>query len=125
MSMPLRNSKATAGAAALGNLSMSKSSETDEAWNYFLGLDYAPIKDLNIALTYMSNTPLNFKADTKDITTPLGANSILRSVGWTDGTHEREDLPGYLAVGRILLHHPGHAADRAELDLLLRETGQV
>ena len=64
----LRNSKATAERddRALRNPSTSRSNETDEAWNYFLGLDYAPIKDLNIALTYMSNTPLNFKADTRD-----------------------------------------------------------
>ena len=66
----------------------------------------------------MSNTPLNFKADTKD-NSP--GQAISTGVGWTDGTHEREDLPGYIAAGRILLHHPGHAADRAELDILLGE----
>jgi long-chain fatty acid transport protein len=68
----------------------------DEAFNYFLGLNYAPIKDLNIGLTYMSNTPLNFKSDTTD-TSPGAA--ISTAVGWVDGTHEREDLPGYLALG--------------------------
>jgi long-chain fatty acid transport protein len=73
----------------------------DEAFNYFLGLDYAPIKDLNIGLTYMSNTPLNFKSDTKDSTygvVPAG-QSISERIDWVDGTHEREDLPGYLALG--------------------------
>lgn len=79
----------------------------DEAFNYFLGLDYAPIKDLNIALTYMSNTPLNFKADTKDSTSFLGPNSISSRVGWTDGTHEREDLPGYLGLGVSYFIIPG------------------
>lgn len=72
-----------------------KIERTAEAFNYFLGLDYAPIKDLNLALTYMSNTPLNFKADTRD-TSP--GQVVSRNVGWADGTHEREDLPGYIAV---------------------------
>ncbi|MCU0590114.1 MAG: TonB-dependent receptor, partial [Desulfobacterales bacterium] len=73
-----------------------KIERTDEAFNYFLGLDWAPIKDLNIGLTYMSNTPLNFKADTKD-TSP--GQLVSQGVGWADGTHEREDLPGYVGVG--------------------------
>jgi long-chain fatty acid transport protein len=75
-----------------------------EAWNYFLGLDYAPIKDLNFGLTYMSNTPLNFKADTKD-TSP--GQAVSRNVGWTDGSHEREDLPGYVAFGVSYFIIPG------------------
>jgi len=84
-----------------------KIERTDEAFNYFLGLDYAPIKDLNFALTYMSNTPLNFKADTRDSTAALGPNSISSRVGWTDGTHEREDLPGYIAGGVSYFIIPG------------------
>ncbi len=91
----------------LGNTASVKIEREDEAWNYFLGLDYAPIKDLNIALTYMSNTPLNFKADTRDNTTALGANSISSRVGWQDGTHEREDLPGYIAAGVSYFILPG------------------
>jgi|WetSurSiteA1Bulk_404760.scaffolds.fasta_scaffold15948_2 long-chain fatty acid transport protein len=81
-----------------------KIERTDEAFNYFLGLDWAPIKDLNIGLTYMSNTPLNFKADTKD-TSP--GQAVSRSVGWVDGTHEREDLPGYIGVGVSYFLIPG------------------
>jgi long-chain fatty acid transport protein len=76
----------------------------DEAWNYFMGLDYAPIKDLNFALTYMSNTALNFKADTSD-NSP--GQIVSRNVGWTDGTHEREDLPGYIAAGVSYFIIPG------------------
>jgi long-subunit fatty acid transport protein len=82
----------------------TKIERTDEAFNYFLGLDYSPIKDLNIGLTYMSNTPLNFKADTKD-TSPN--QDISKSVGWADGTHEREDLPGYIGVGVSYFIIPG------------------
>ncbi|RPJ10823.1 MAG: hypothetical protein EHM37_12110 [Deltaproteobacteria bacterium] len=87
----------------LGSVNV-KIERTDEAWNYFLGLDYAPIKDLNIGLTYMSNTPLNFKSDTKDTSPGQG---ISQSVGWVDGTHEREDLPGYLALGVSYFIIPG------------------
>lgn len=81
-----------------------KIERTDEAYNYFLGLDYAPTKDLNFALTYMSNTPLNFKADTKD-TSP--GQVVSRNIGWADGTHEREDLPGYVAAGVSYFIIPG------------------
>ena len=81
-----------------------KIERTDEAFNYFLGLDYAPIKDLNIALTYMSNTPLNFKADTND-NSP--GQVVSNSVGWADGTHEREDLPGYIGAGISYFIIPG------------------
>jgi long-chain fatty acid transport protein len=81
-----------------------KIERTDEAFNYFLGLDYAPIKDLNVGLTYMSNTPLNFKADTRDSSPGQG---ISNSVGWTDGTHEREDLPGYIGLGVSYFIIPG------------------
>lgn len=91
----------TTGPANTVNVKIER---TDEAYNYFLGLDYAPIKDLNFALTYMSNTPLNFKADTKD-TSP--GQAISTNVGWADGTHEREDLPGYIAAGVSYFILPG------------------
>jgi long-chain fatty acid transport protein len=78
----------------------------DEAYNYFLGLDYAPIKDLNFALTYMSNTALNFKSNT-DGSTPVYGTGVARSLGWADGTHQREDLPGYIATGVSYFILPG------------------
>jgi hypothetical protein len=55
----------------------------------------------------MSNTPLNFKSDTRDSTAFLGPNSISSRVGWADGTHEREDLPGYLGFGVSYFIIPG------------------
>ena len=81
-----------------------KIERTAEAFNYFLGLDYKPIPDLNIGLTFMSNTPLNFKSDTHD-TSP--GQVISRNVGWTDGSHEREDLPGYVGLGVSYFIIPG------------------
>jgi long-chain fatty acid transport protein len=68
---------------------------TDEAWNYFLGLNYAPIKDLNIGFLYQSNTPLNFVSEAHDNVGGL----IPWAVGWANGSSCREDLPGYLAFG--------------------------
>jgi len=92
--------------SAVGSLNRIdvKIERTDEAFNYFLGLDYAPFKDLNLALTYMSNTPLNFKSNTKD-TSP--GQAVSRNIGWADGTHEREDLPGYIAAGVSYFIIPG------------------
>ena len=91
----------TTGPANAVNVKIERN---DEAFNYFLGLDWAPIKDLNIGLTYMSNTPLNFKADTTD-TSP--GQAVSRGVGWADGTHEREDLPGYIGLGVSYFIIPG------------------
>ena len=76
----------------------------DEALNYFLGLDWAPTKDLNIGLTYMSNTALNFKSEASD-NSP--GQAVSRNVGWADGTHEREDLPGYVGLGVSYFLIPG------------------
>jgi long-chain fatty acid transport protein len=92
------------GTTGPANTASVKIERTDEAFNYFLGLDWAPIKDLNFGLTYMSNTALNFKADTTD-TSP--GQAVSRSVGWTDGTHEREDLPGYVGLGVSYFIIPG------------------
>ena len=91
----------TTGPARTVNIKIERE---DDAYNYFLGMDYAPIKDLNFALTYMSNTALNFKADTND-NSP--GQAVSRNVGWTDGTHEREDLPGYIAAGVSYFIIPG------------------
>ena len=91
-------------ATGTANTISIKVERTDEAYNYFLGMDYAPIQDLNFALTYMSNTPLNFKADTSD-NSP--GKAVSTGVGWADGTHEREDLPGYIAAGVSYFILPG------------------
>ena len=99
-----------------------KIERTDEAFNYFLGLDYAPIKDLNIGLTYMSNTPLNFKADTKD-NSP--GQAVSNSVGWADGTHEREDLPGYIGVGVSYFIIPGTLRIEPNLTYYLEKAGYL
>ena len=83
MSMPHQKFKGRAtGTTGPANTVNVKIERTDEAWNYFLGLDYAPIKDLNFALTYMSNTPLNFKADTNGQLPRPGRLKWRRLDGW-------------------------------------------
>lgn len=85
---------------------------TADGWNYFLGFDVAPNDRLNIGFLYMSNTRLNFESDVDKDTVPGGATTAL---GWEDGTHEREDLPGYLALGVSYFVVPNKL--RAEVDL--------
>ena len=68
----------------------------------------------------MSNTPLNFKSNTRDSTAFLGPNSISAQVGWQDGTHEREDLPGYIGLGVSYFLIPGTL--RLEPNLTVYET---
>lgn len=99
-----------------------KIERTDEAFNYFLGLDWAPIRDLNVGLTYMSNTKLNFKSDTKD-TSP--GQVVSRGVGWADGTHEREDLPGYVGVGVSYFIIPGTLRIEPNLTYYLEEQAKL
>jgi long-chain fatty acid transport protein len=86
---------------------------TDDAWNYFLGFDVAPNDRLNIGFLYMSNTKLNFESDVTQDNTPGGGAT--KALGWEDGTHEREDLPGYLALGVSYFIIPNKL--RAETDL--------
>jgi len=66
-------------------------------WGYFLGLNVAPVKDLNIGLLYQSNTALDYKSDVAVDDSPGAA--ITNGVGWPDGSKEREDLPGILGLG--------------------------
>ena len=70
-----------------------------------MGLDVSPTDRLNFGFLYMSNTPLNFKSDVKKDNSP--GQAVTDSVGWADGTHEREDLPGYLAFGASYFIIPG------------------
>ena len=92
-----------------------------DAWNYFLGFDIAPDDRLNIGFLYMSNARLNFKShvyqdNTPDPTGGPGATGgATKDLGWEDGTHEREDLPGYLALGVSYFIVPNKL--RAEADL--------
>ncbi len=70
---------------------------TATGWGYFLGLNIAPVNNLNIGLLYQSNTDLDYKSDVAVDDSPGAA--ITNGVGWPDGSKEREDLPGIFGLG--------------------------
>jgi len=59
-----------------------------------LGVNFAPNDKLNTALTYISNTPMNYKMEVK--TDTLG---IAPAIGFADGSKRRIDIPALLGVG--------------------------
>ncbi len=70
---------------------------TATGWGYFLGLNVAPVDQLNIGILYQSNTDLDYKSKVAEDNSPGAA--ITNGVGWPDGSKEREDLPGILGLG--------------------------
>lgn len=66
---------------------------TAQGLGFFLGVDVKPVEKVNLALTYFSNTELNYKSSVSQ------GNNIATAVGWADGTKQREDLPGLLGFG--------------------------
>ncbi len=70
-------------------------------WSYFLGVNISPSDRLNFGAMYMSNTDLDYKSKvTQD---DIG---ITPTLGWADGTKQREDLPGQLNLGVSYLITP-------------------
>lgn len=76
---------------------------TAEGFGYFVGLNVAPMDNLNLGLTYKSNTKLDFKSDVSEDTS---GGAITEGVGWADGTKEREDLPGLIGLGVSYMFTP-------------------
>jgi len=72
--------------------------QTADGWSGFLGVNIAPNDALNIGLTYIHKTKLNFK------TTASGTAGLTLLVpnlapSFVDGVSEREDLPGQINSG--------------------------
>ncbi|MBW2607132.1 MAG: outer membrane protein transport protein [Deltaproteobacteria bacterium] len=61
-------------------------------WGGFLGVNIAPMDELNIGVRFETNTKLDFETDLKNDTIPGGGPYV-------DGAKEREDLPGLLGIG--------------------------
>lgn len=59
-----------------------------------LGVNYAPNDKFNAALTYISNTRMNYEIDVKEDT-----HDILPSMDLADGSKRRIDIPGLLGAG--------------------------
>ncbi|MDZ7758868.1 MAG: outer membrane protein transport protein [Desulfovermiculus sp.] len=68
--------------------------EDADGWAGIVGVNYAPNEKFNAALTYISNTKMEYKMDVKKDT--LG---IAPSLDFADGSKRRIDIPGQLGFG--------------------------
>ena len=85
------------GTATVSGLAPATSYNVDveteaSGWGGFLGVNIAPMDELNIGVRFETNTKLDFETDLKNDDTGGLA-------GYVDGDKEREDLPGLLAIG--------------------------
>jgi len=77
--------------------------QTADGWGGFLGLNIAPSEELNIGLTYISNTKLDWST-TASSGGALGGAPItgvitVSSPSLLNGASQREDLPGQINAG--------------------------
>lgn len=68
--------------------------EDADGWAGILGVNFAPNDKLNTALTYISNTKMEYEMDVKRDT--LG---IAPALGFAQGSKRRIDIPGLLGFG--------------------------
>ncbi|MFO7876747.1 MAG: outer membrane protein transport protein [Desulfovermiculus sp.] len=68
--------------------------EDADGWAGIVGVNYAPNEKFNAALTYISNTRMEYEMDVKKDT--LG---IAPSLDFADGSKRRIDIPGQLGFG--------------------------
>ncbi len=68
--------------------------EDADGWAGILGVNFAPDDKLNAALTFISNTKMEYEMDVKRDT--LG---IAPALGFVDGATHRIDIPGLLGFG--------------------------
>ncbi len=68
--------------------------EDADGWAGILGVNFAPNEKLNAALTFISNTKMDYEMEVK--TDTLG---IAPALGFADGSKRRIDIPGLLGFG--------------------------
>jgi long-chain fatty acid transport protein len=68
--------------------------EDADGWAGILGVNYSPTDRFNTALTFISNTKLDYEMDVKEDS--LG---IAPALGFADGSKRRIDIPGLLGWG--------------------------
>jgi len=74
--------------------------EEDAAgWAGILGVNFAPNEKLNAALTYISNTKMEYDMDVKRDTTLPDGSSLAAAIGFPDGSKRRIDIPAQLGTG--------------------------
>jgi long-chain fatty acid transport protein len=94
--------------------------EDADGWAGILGVNFAPNEKLNTALTFISNTPMDYTMDVTNDT--LG---IAPALGFADGSTRRIDIPGLLAFGisyrflpqlKVDLNYTYYLEEDAEID---------
>lgn len=71
-----------------------------DGWAGILGVNFSLLDDrLNAALTYFSNTKMNYKIDVKQDTVLLNGANLSDVIGQSDGSKRRIDIPGLLGFG--------------------------
>ncbi len=94
--------------------------EDASGWAGILGVNFAPNEKLNTALTFISNTKMDYEMDVK--TDTLG---IAPALGFTDGSKRRIDIPGLLGFGisyrflpelKVDLNYTYYLEEDAEID---------
>ena len=73
--------------------------EEADGWAGILGVNFAPNDKLNAALTYISNTKMEYDMDVKQDTTLQNGSSLAEAIGFPDGSKRRIDIPGQLGFG--------------------------
>jgi long-chain fatty acid transport protein len=73
--------------------------EDADGWAGILGVNYAPNDKLNAALTFISNTKMEYEIDVKRDTELPDGSSLAEAIGFADGDEQRIDIPGLLGFG--------------------------
>jgi long-chain fatty acid transport protein len=73
--------------------------EDASGWAGILGVDFAPNDKLNLALTYISNTKMEYDMEVKRDTLLPNGSLLSESIGFPDGSKRRIDIPALLGFG--------------------------
>jgi len=70
-----------------------------DGWAGIIGLNFSPNDKLNTALTYITKTKLKYEWDVKQDTTLPNGTNLSDAIGFSDGSHQRIDIPALLGFG--------------------------
>ena len=73
--------------------------EEASGWAWILGVNCAPSRNLNAAVTYISNTPMDYEMNVKGDSTLPDGSSLAEAIGFPDGSNRRIDIPSLLGLG--------------------------
>jgi len=79
-------------------LSLNLEEEAD-GWAGILGVNFTPNDKFSTALTFISNTKMDYDMDVNRDTTLLDGSSLAEEIGFPDGSNRRIDIPATLGFG--------------------------